>query len=449
MPLQDDVFEGYSQQITKDSSRDLEILIDVDALQADDELLGTTILESIGQFHRPQLASLGDFLKRVLNHRCQLVRKVGAENLSWPVNSDLQSLTDRGKKAMRDIIARYVCIDDMPVSAKLATEINVDKTVFSRLDREVSGPFDQICAFLMSPNLRPLSPACAQLLKERLRSNPVQPFAALIQQWHLRSEGQTRGCQREVLDTLRYLHGDLSFDFERTFKHFCTVMGVYHSYLRPESAQLGDQYGWIEVLSPDDIATTGAFLCDIITSELHQNGVTRIEHSHSIFRAASCAFYLKKYLLSRNAAPYAMHQEMSALLAVAFVAPNQVAARTIIDACVQQNEQFYIQALCPVLADTRGRLGESGLQLALSNFHALITKNFLPNTRGLSKYLKLCFIAICLAPPGPSNSGAASNGLQWTKLFTSFATIISESSRETDAASRRLLTEIGGSLSRA
>jgi hypothetical protein len=353
--------------IVKDSSRDLDILVDVDSLQADDELLGTTILESIGQFHRPNLSYLVDFMKEILNHRCQ----VALEQLTWPVNSDLHYLTDRGKKAIGDIIAKYVGADMAPISHTSPEE-------FER----VSTLVDEICAFLTSSNLQPLSSQCRQILQSRLGSYPKQLFKALIGQWQAR--GVQREWQREILHTLRYIRGLFALDFDTTFKYFCTAMEAYHSQLRHGSRPLDNQYSWLEVLSPNDIAMAESFLCDSIRLELSASDMVHSPRSCSVYEATHCAFYLSDFYLrafypsfssvrSPNLTQHAydeirstLHAELSCLLTKAFTTSDQAGAVDVFDVCLQQNEEFYKNVLSSVLTQCRQQLDKAGERRFLS-----------------------------------------------------------------------------------
>lgn len=90
------------EKVALDESRDLYIIAAVDALQSNDELLGTTILESLGQV-QPSWQDLIKFVLRTLGHRLQL------EHLSdlKPAPLDLGPLTRRGRTAIVDIIASH------------------------------------------------------------------------------------------------------------------------------------------------------------------------------------------------------------------------------------------------------------------------------------------------------------------------------------------------------
>lgn len=75
------------------------------------------------------------------------------------------------------------------------------------------------------------------------------------------------------------------------------------------------------------------------------------------------------------------------------------------------------------------------IRAALSTFGSLIRSNFLPQDgKTLNRYLKLCFIAICLVPPsGPSE--ATLN--VYDELFTSFSSILSRCLAAVDKPSRQ------------
>ncbi len=81
---------------------DLDILVDVDALQSNDELLGSTILESLHQI-QPDWDNVVDFVLRVLEHRLQR----GDLATGSPMPLDLRTLSRPGRTAIIDILSYY------------------------------------------------------------------------------------------------------------------------------------------------------------------------------------------------------------------------------------------------------------------------------------------------------------------------------------------------------
>lgn len=81
---------------------DLDILVDVDALQSNDELLGTTILESLHQV-QPDWKNVVDFVLRVLEHRLQRDDLASGD----PTPLDLRTISRQGCNAIIDILSHY------------------------------------------------------------------------------------------------------------------------------------------------------------------------------------------------------------------------------------------------------------------------------------------------------------------------------------------------------
>ncbi|KAI0093784.1 hypothetical protein BDY19DRAFT_918945 [Irpex rosettiformis] len=429
------------KRLIKDTSNDLKILTDVDALQGDDELLGTTILESIGQFHRPTLPRLVEFLQQILNHRCQVVRaQAQAADVPWPVNSDLGSLTDRGKKAIRDIIGKYVFCDEA---------LDTDQRPGVSKDDE---PIDQICAFLLSPNLQPLSNACIQLIRKRLNNHTAKVFTALMRQLNNRSI-QQREWHNIIFDTLRYIRHILDFEFANMFHYLLTAMEAYHALLRPNSPQMHAIYSWIEALPMEGISATGEFLCDSIKAELVQKDTRTTKrakgHLDSIQRATQCALYLKQFLGARgsdSATILPMKTGISSLLAATLLTEDQGLAAVIFTAFLQQKDEFYGQEFVHMLEETRIQLvAAARLNEALHNYRKFIRSPFLPrNTTTLNRYLKLCFIAIHLSEA--HSSGAKTIVSTHHELLASLSEILSQCLAVHDTLSPQL---IGLSLHRS
>lgn len=91
-----------SEIITKDKS-DLHILSNVDILQSNDELLGTTIFESLQQIHQPRWVDIVDFVLQVLDHRLQA--KVPLSGSPRPLN--LRPLSRSAYVGVIDILSYY------------------------------------------------------------------------------------------------------------------------------------------------------------------------------------------------------------------------------------------------------------------------------------------------------------------------------------------------------
>ncbi|KAI0345114.1 hypothetical protein BDW22DRAFT_999843 [Trametopsis cervina] len=204
-------------RISRDTTRDLEILIDVDELQANDELLETTIFACIDQFHKPTLGEVVNFLKHILTHRCQIFR---ADNspVFWPVNADLLSLSDRCKKVIQDIIVQH------GLDSKA-------KPVSSSDSKDRHG----LLAFLTLPNLHPLNRELTQHLKAQLREISTDIFSAFVAQWATRYRGRwrtqanNRSCLEELLLTVEYLSGQdcLALSFSDTYKLYLNAIHAY------------------------------------------------------------------------------------------------------------------------------------------------------------------------------------------------------------------------------
>lgn len=445
--------DGYTEKIiAMNDSADLNILIDVDALQADDELLGTTILESIGQFRQPKPVELVGFLKRVLNHRCQLVSKMGSEDLPWPINSDLLSLSDRGKRAICDIVARYVR-DSQPPYSKRSTP------------QGDSEALNQIWAFLVSPNLQPLAGPCAQLVRENLRTKKDVRHLLVFctAQWRVRAINNGQHLL-EILGTLQSLRDLLHLSFDATFEHLHTAMQMYYMFTAG-SPQLQVWKDWAEILSPNDIIAIGAFICNNVTTALrgyhtaasayfdYYPGPTQIpapktseEDLHSIYQATKCILFLKQNLLNASRAPPgAMRTPLSTVLAETLTTVDRPAAREVVRAYLEEDETFFSSVLPSVLDDTRLVWAESGksayralkigidrrlctllldLKTALSNIRTILNSEaFLPRTYdGLNRHLKLCFMSVCLVSSSRLEEAAIAH--EWEQLCVLFMDVL-------------------------
>lgn len=75
--------DSEEKHVARNESRDLEILVTIDALQEDDEFLRTTISDSITQIiPRPPFHAIATFVKQVINTR-KGIRTHEAEDQAW------------------------------------------------------------------------------------------------------------------------------------------------------------------------------------------------------------------------------------------------------------------------------------------------------------------------------------------------------------------------------
>jgi hypothetical protein len=99
------------QAVLASEAADLAILEEVDAIQSNDELLGTVIFDSLQRIHNLPFEDLVNFVLRVLGHR--LSRK--DIEFGKPVPFDLRSLSQRGYNAIIDILTHFMVTQDPQV----------------------------------------------------------------------------------------------------------------------------------------------------------------------------------------------------------------------------------------------------------------------------------------------------------------------------------------------
>ncbi|KAI0093777.1 hypothetical protein BDY19DRAFT_274419 [Irpex rosettiformis] len=338
-------------KVAKDATRDLDILIDVDELQADDELLGTNMLEGIGQFRRPELPELVKFLKHILNHRCQLVAKENPQpdDLPWPTNSDLLVLSDRGKKAVLDIIEKYACRDG--------------------LNREIAGfdkALNEICAFLVLPDLGPLPENCIELVRGR-NSNTL--LGILLEQWGRRcSEGFYRGVwASDIWDPFQHMDALYHSDSDQMCSHIPRLAGFYDEFLSDSFPMLVIQ----DHFSESDFAALGTFMCGNmqvvlqhretwVTGTSTQASNPTDDRRDTFYKGASTVLNLVTRPQARPETNDRLQKGFASVLAAAFVTSDQAAKDGIFDACAHQNSTFFTGILETILVEARSLLSNTG-----------------------------------------------------------------------------------------
>lgn len=336
------------EKLVRDSSFDLKILADVDALQADDDILGTTILQSIGQFQLPSMQDLAGFLERVLNHRLPFEGKTIGGDLAWPLNSELSSLTDRGKKAIRDILLKYIPSTYEVHQAVASASYSVGQT-----------PLDRCCAFLMSQDLwKPLPGTWAQLVCDRLNEDTKAVLTALVRQLDARCIEQ-RKRHIVILDTLRFMRDSLGQKSGSTLRQIKILMEVHTSQsdLRPNLQPGEPQPSWIHSFSPEGVSAIGAFLCNSIKKELERiESIDAHRRKRTVFHPSEelreVETAMRNALLLKNSCrAFTMKEELVSLLAATFATKNQQFAGAIVSVCVEQQNTFFDQILSAVLHD--------------------------------------------------------------------------------------------------
>jgi hypothetical protein len=100
--------KSNEQGVVANESADLVILAEVDAVQLNDELLGTVIFESLQQIHNPSYKDVVNFVLRVLGHRLSLSNL----EIQKPAPIDLCHLSRRGYYAIIDVLTYFMVTQD-------------------------------------------------------------------------------------------------------------------------------------------------------------------------------------------------------------------------------------------------------------------------------------------------------------------------------------------------
>ncbi len=112
----------YDEQliITQDA-QDIKILASVDAIQLNDDLLSTTILESLQQIHRPEWTDVIGLVYTLLGHR-GYPEASSKGSFEVPPSLHLETLTQSAYTGVIDIVSQYVVLrlesDEAPHAAE-------------------------------------------------------------------------------------------------------------------------------------------------------------------------------------------------------------------------------------------------------------------------------------------------------------------------------------------
>jgi hypothetical protein len=150
--LDDHANDSNEQIVIRAEHADLDILADVDALQSNDELLGTAILESLHQV-QPEWKKVVAFVFQVLRHRLQDPDLTTADKQPQPL--DLQGLTQAGRTAVINILSYYS-------SSAISQCVHSDQAI----DQWRNSP-ETMSAFYIffSPMRHPLPPSGVEILQ--------------------------------------------------------------------------------------------------------------------------------------------------------------------------------------------------------------------------------------------------------------------------------------------
>ncbi|KAJ3533832.1 hypothetical protein NM688_g7229 [Phlebia brevispora] len=136
---------------------ELDILKEVDAFLLDDDLLGTTIFDSLTQYH-PTPSTIIEFVLQALNLRLKGVL------ITQPLNStpDLRRLTKRGWMAVSDIVANTILN-------------NIGKQ-----GSEIGGWYEDAIHILFAGSDHPLTPTASKALVHSIHKSTISSFTAVL-----------------------------------------------------------------------------------------------------------------------------------------------------------------------------------------------------------------------------------------------------------------------------
>lgn len=138
--------------ITADDAADLDILVGVDTLQSNDELLGTTLFESLQQIHGLRWLDALKFVFKLLQHRLQMDNLLSRQ----PCPLDLKMLSHSGYNGIIDILSHYSLLHFVQIRDLGMFSFEPDKDIAAR----------HVLLLLFSPSRYPLPKSGVQVLRE-------------------------------------------------------------------------------------------------------------------------------------------------------------------------------------------------------------------------------------------------------------------------------------------
>jgi hypothetical protein len=212
LPLSHHVNNSNEQMAIRAEDADLDILADVDALQSNDELLGTTILESLHQV-QPQWEDVVTFVFKVLQHRSQDPDLTTVDKQPQPL--DLQGLTRAGHTAVINILSYYW-------SSDISQHVQSDQAI----DRWRDSSKTMLAFYIFfSPTRHPLPPSGIEVLRVVLQYKGDKLIRLLAQKCPQTTDLAKDKFGLLVLGLSKVLE-DLDVDLTTSLRYLEIILGV-------------------------------------------------------------------------------------------------------------------------------------------------------------------------------------------------------------------------------
>jgi hypothetical protein len=227
--------ETYDEQaVLASESADLDILEEVDAIQSNDELLGTVIFGSLQQIHSLHFEGLVIFVLRVLEHRLSH-KDLGSRK---PAPIDLRNLSQRGYNAIINILVYFMVLQDPHTLLQTQEGIYAFHIIFSESRFPLKLPHSGIKflnTMFQNPNFR-------RSLAKELIEGWTTGFEVTQQQSNYLS------LRVKIYDMLRLLNVELELAWEFFYDtlHAWFDRGPGHFLLHPKFILIGKEKDYTE-----------------------------------------------------------------------------------------------------------------------------------------------------------------------------------------------------------